>query len=239
MPPKRKSTFAAPAMTQATIRQLIVDGIAAAWEAQAATMANTKNPNRNTRPRETPVAKGGNYKEFISCQPFYLNGMEGVVRLIRLFERTESVFSHSNCAEENKSDICYWVLSRSIKGNVTASKPQTLEEAITITLRLMEHAVAHGAGIFAENLSCIHNKAMQSLMPVDVTLLSLGIAIKDNNVPLRLRENGLSARGLNDLEHEIKKALKSLDENPNAKIDELKNSREELENSCKRIKREH
>nr|GEU39514.1 hypothetical protein [Tanacetum cinerariifolium] len=57
MPPKRKSTSAAPTMTQATIRQLIGDGIADAWEAQAATMANTDNPNRNTRPRETLVAK--------------------------------------------------------------------------------------------------------------------------------------------------------------------------------------
>nr|GFD33949.1 reverse transcriptase domain-containing protein [Tanacetum cinerariifolium] len=51
---------------------------------------------------ETPVVKRGNYKEFISCQPFYLNGMKRVVRLIRWFERTESVFSRSNCAEENK-----------------------------------------------------------------------------------------------------------------------------------------
>nr|GFB90893.1 hypothetical protein [Tanacetum cinerariifolium] len=73
MPTKRKSTSAAPAMTQASIQQLIADGIAVAWEAQAATMANTDNPNRNTRPRETPVAKRGNYKEFIRCQPFYLN----------------------------------------------------------------------------------------------------------------------------------------------------------------------
>nr|GFD22448.1 reverse transcriptase domain-containing protein [Tanacetum cinerariifolium] len=52
--------------------------------------------------REIPVAKRGNYKEFISCQPFYLNGTEGVVGLIRWFERTESVFCRSNCAEENK-----------------------------------------------------------------------------------------------------------------------------------------
>nr|GEZ18424.1 reverse transcriptase domain-containing protein [Tanacetum cinerariifolium] len=52
--------------------------------------------------REIPVAKRENYKEFISCQPFYFNGMEGVVGLIRWFERTESVFSRSNCAEENK-----------------------------------------------------------------------------------------------------------------------------------------
>nr|GEU36812.1 RNA-directed DNA polymerase, eukaryota [Tanacetum cinerariifolium] len=38
MPPKRKSTSAVLAMTQTAIRQLIADGIAAAWEAQAATM---------------------------------------------------------------------------------------------------------------------------------------------------------------------------------------------------------
>ncbi|GKE91219.1 hypothetical protein Tco_1572314, partial [Tanacetum coccineum] len=61
MPPKRTSTSAAPTMTEAAIRQLITDGIAAALEAQAA----TDNPNRNTGPREIPVAKRGNYKEFI------------------------------------------------------------------------------------------------------------------------------------------------------------------------------
>ncbi|GJV10267.1 reverse transcriptase domain-containing protein [Tanacetum coccineum] len=60
------------------------------------------NPNRNTGPREIPVAKRGNYKEFISCQPFYFNGTEGAVGLIRWFERTELVFSRSNCAKENK-----------------------------------------------------------------------------------------------------------------------------------------
>ncbi|GJZ45097.1 hypothetical protein Tco_0592693, partial [Tanacetum coccineum] len=102
MPPKRTSTSTTPAMTQAAIRQLVVDSVATALEAQASTMANTNNPNRNTRPRETPVAKRGNYKEFISCQHFYFNGTEGAVGLIRWFEQTESVFSRSNYAEENK-----------------------------------------------------------------------------------------------------------------------------------------
>nr|GEU76639.1 reverse transcriptase domain-containing protein [Tanacetum cinerariifolium] len=86
MPPKRVSTSTAPAMTQATIRQLISNGIAAALEALDATMANTDNPNRNLRSKETPVAKRGNYKEFISCQPFYFNGMKGAVGLICWFE---------------------------------------------------------------------------------------------------------------------------------------------------------
>ncbi|GJZ76506.1 reverse transcriptase domain-containing protein [Tanacetum coccineum] len=69
---------------------------------QAAAMATSDNSNRNTEPREIPVAKRGNYKEFINCQPFYFNGTEGAVDLIRWFERTESVFSCSKCAEEDR-----------------------------------------------------------------------------------------------------------------------------------------
>ncbi|GJU49645.1 reverse transcriptase domain-containing protein [Tanacetum coccineum] len=236
MPPKRTSTSEAPAMTQAAIRKLVADSVAAALEAQAATMASTNNPNRNTRPTGTPVAKMGNYKEFISCQPFYFNGTKGAVGLIRWFERTESVFSRSNCAEENKvtfatgtltddalswwnayaqpigieqankitwtelkrlltnkyyprtevrkiedefynmtvkgNDLKTYVrrfkelavlcpnmvpkteklmevfiggLPKSIEGNVTAFKPQTLEEAITITQRLMDQVTKHNS----------------------------------------------------------------------------------------------
>ncbi|GJX67696.1 reverse transcriptase domain-containing protein [Tanacetum coccineum] len=40
---------------------------------QAVTMASASNPKRNTGPTGTFVAKTGNYKEFISCQPFYFN----------------------------------------------------------------------------------------------------------------------------------------------------------------------
>nr|GEY47401.1 hypothetical protein [Tanacetum cinerariifolium] len=57
MPPKRTSTSAAPAMTQAAIRQLVDDSVTAALEAQAATMASTDNLNRNIEPRENHVAK--------------------------------------------------------------------------------------------------------------------------------------------------------------------------------------
>ncbi|GKA23515.1 reverse transcriptase domain-containing protein [Tanacetum coccineum] len=197
-------------------------------------MASASNPNRNTGPTETPVAKTGNYKEFISCQPFYFNGTEGAVDLIRWFELTESVFSRNNYAEENKvtfatgtliDDALSWWnsyaqpigidqanritwtelkrlltnkycprtevkkmedefynlvvkgndlktyirrfqelavlcpnmvpnakklmevfingLPRSIKGNVTAWKTQTLEEAINIAHRLMDQIIKH------------------------------------------------------------------------------------------------
>ncbi|GJR98093.1 reverse transcriptase domain-containing protein [Tanacetum coccineum] len=177
-------------------------------------MAGTSNPNRNTSPIGTPVAKMGNYKEFIICQPFYFNGTEGVVVLIRWFERTESVFSRSKCAEENKvtfatgtltddalswwnayaqpmgvdqaNQITWAELKRlltnkycpleakfqelavlcpnmvpnteklleafieglllTIEGNVTASKPQTLEKAINIAQRLMDQTNINAQG---------------------------------------------------------------------------------------------
>nr|GEX95874.1 reverse transcriptase domain-containing protein [Tanacetum cinerariifolium] len=185
-------------MSQAAIRKLVADNVAAALETQTATMAEADNSIR-----ENPVAKRGNHKEFISCQPFYFNGMKGVVGLICWFERTESVFSQSNCAEENNvafatgtltNDALSWWnayaqpieieqanritwtelkrlltnkrfqelavlcpymvpnneklmevfiggLPRSIEGNVTASKPQTLEEAINIAQRLMDQNI--------------------------------------------------------------------------------------------------
>ncbi|GJY41601.1 putative reverse transcriptase domain-containing protein [Tanacetum coccineum] len=99
MPPKRTSTSEAPAMTQAAIKKLVADSVSAALEAQAANITNTDN---TTRPREAPVARQCSYKEFMSCQPINFKGMEGVVGLIRWFERTELVFSYSSCIKDHK-----------------------------------------------------------------------------------------------------------------------------------------
>ncbi|GKF47521.1 hypothetical protein Tco_0137323 [Tanacetum coccineum] len=70
MAPKRTSTSAALPMTQTAIKKLVGDSVAATLEAQAATMANDDNTNRNTRQSRTLVARKCSYKEFISCQPF-------------------------------------------------------------------------------------------------------------------------------------------------------------------------
>ncbi|GKC27984.1 reverse transcriptase domain-containing protein [Tanacetum coccineum] len=96
------STSAAPAMTQAAIRKLVADSVVAALKAQAATMENTDNTTRNTRQRETPIARKCSYKEVINGQPFNFKGTEGVVGLICWFEQTELVFSRSNCTEDCK-----------------------------------------------------------------------------------------------------------------------------------------
>ncbi|GJV86300.1 hypothetical protein Tco_1530238 [Tanacetum coccineum] len=57
MAPNRTSTYAAPAISQAAIRKLVADSVSAALEAQAATMANADNTNRNTGQSGTPVQK--------------------------------------------------------------------------------------------------------------------------------------------------------------------------------------
>ncbi|GJV37832.1 reverse transcriptase domain-containing protein [Tanacetum coccineum] len=104
MPPKRASTSESPAMTQDAIRKLVAD------------------------------MKMGNYKEFISCQPFYLNGTEGAVGLIRWFERTESVFSRSRCAEENKVTFATGTLTDDALSWWNAyAQPMGIEQANQIT----------------------------------------------------------------------------------------------------------
>nr|GEX05561.1 reverse transcriptase domain-containing protein [Tanacetum cinerariifolium] len=134
MPPKRASTSEAPAKTQAAIRKLIADSVTGALEAQAAMMANANNPNRNTGPTGIPVVITGNYKEFISCQPFYFNGAEGAVGLIRWFERTESVFYRSRCAEENKVTFINGTLTNDALSWWNAyAQPMGIEQANQIT----------------------------------------------------------------------------------------------------------
>ncbi|GJS16260.1 putative reverse transcriptase domain-containing protein [Tanacetum coccineum] len=150
MPPKKTSTSEAPAMTQAAIKKLVADSVSASLEAQAANNANTDN---TTGPRESLVARKCRYEEFMSCQPFNFKGTKGAVGLIYKFERTESVFSRSNYTEDYKVkfaidskkiiEVFIGGLPLSIEGNVTASKPQTLEEAINIAQRLMDQVTKH------------------------------------------------------------------------------------------------
>ncbi|GKD90034.1 hypothetical protein Tco_1365541 [Tanacetum coccineum] len=72
MHPKRTSTSEAPTMTQAAIKKLVADNVTAALVAQAATMAGTSNPNRNTGPTGTPVAKNGKLQRIHKLSTFLL-----------------------------------------------------------------------------------------------------------------------------------------------------------------------
>nr|GEW82365.1 hypothetical protein [Tanacetum cinerariifolium] len=143
MAPKRTSTSAAPVMNQAAIKKLVADSVSAALEAQAATMANTDITNRNTRQRNScskkinciedckvKFATGTLSEEALS----WWNSFAQPIRIEEAYKITQSEF---------KKLLIKKGLPRSIEGNVTDSKPQTLEEAITITQRLMDQVTKH------------------------------------------------------------------------------------------------
>ncbi|GJY51452.1 reverse transcriptase domain-containing protein [Tanacetum coccineum] len=177
-------------MTQDAIRKLVADSVTSALEAQAATMASASNPDRNTGPTGTPVVKTGNYKEFISCQPFYFNvnayaqpmGIEQANQItwtelkrlltnkycprteirkmeeelynlivkgndlkpyVRRFQELTVLCPNMVPNNDKLLEAFIGGLPRSIEGNVTASKPQTLEEAINIAQRLMDQVTKH------------------------------------------------------------------------------------------------
>ena len=238
MAPRKKATTtpATPTtpMTPAAIQKLIADSIAAAIGEQAAAMARSSSTNRPNGEGETSGTRKCTYKDFMACKPTYFKGTEGVSELARWFERSETVFSRSGCANENRvsfatgtllEDALSWWnntaqnmgieeahritwadfkqrmlrkyctrteirkledefdrlvvkgvdiktydrrfqelavlcptkvpnlektleryvegLPRSIEGDVTASKPQTLEEAMEIAQRLLEREIKH------------------------------------------------------------------------------------------------
>nr|GEZ11682.1 reverse transcriptase domain-containing protein [Tanacetum cinerariifolium] len=206
MPPKRSSTSEASTMSQAAIRKLVADSIAAALKTQTTTLAEADNSIR-----EILVAKRGNYKEFIifsrsNCteenkvafatgtltnnalswwnayaQPI---GMEQANRItwtylkrlltnkyyprteikkmedefynlsvkdndlktyVRRFQELAVLCPNKVPNNEKLMKVFIGGLPRSIEGNVTTLKPQTLEEAINIAQRLMDQVIKHNS----------------------------------------------------------------------------------------------
>ncbi|GKE64043.1 hypothetical protein Tco_1518204 [Tanacetum coccineum] len=145
MPPKRTSTSETPVITLDAIRQLITD-FTAALEAQTAAMANTDNPNRNTGPREILCAKEDRVT-FATVKKiedeFYNLTVKGndLKTYVRRFQELTILCPNMVPNTEKLMEAFIGGLPRSIEGNVTASKPQTLEEAINIAQRLMDQII--------------------------------------------------------------------------------------------------
>ncbi|GJV04217.1 putative reverse transcriptase domain-containing protein [Tanacetum coccineum] len=100
MPPK-----SAP-MTQAAIRRMIKESVDAAIAAERARQANVRNDASGSGPvrgRDTaPAVRECTFAGFMKCNPAAFRGVEGAVELRRWFEKTESVFEISECAEGKK-----------------------------------------------------------------------------------------------------------------------------------------
>nr|GEV80403.1 RNA-directed DNA polymerase homolog [Tanacetum cinerariifolium] len=146
MPPKRTSTSEAPAMTQAAIRKLVADNVATALETQATMMANTNNPYRNSGLRRTPVARKCTYDKFMSCQPFYFNGMEGAIGLILWLKRTATISFAQPIGVKEAYKITWYEFKRLlIKKYYPQTKIKKIEKAITMTQKLIEQVLKHNS----------------------------------------------------------------------------------------------
>ncbi|GJV40366.1 reverse transcriptase domain-containing protein [Tanacetum coccineum] len=167
MPPKRTSTSETPAITLDAIRQLIAD-FTAALEAQTTAMASASNPNRNTRPREILNAYAQpmgieqanqitwtELKKLLTNKycprteikkmedEFYgltVNGSD-LKTYIRRFQELAILGPNMVPNTEKLMEAFIGGLPQSIEGNITASKPQTLEEATNIAHRLMDQII--------------------------------------------------------------------------------------------------
>ncbi|GJR01237.1 hypothetical protein Tco_0524221 [Tanacetum coccineum] len=115
-------------------------------------------------------------QDFMKCKPLYFKGTEGVVELTQWFERMETVFRISNCSVENQINFrtsftllpgghnmdgfaadptkfkrYVGRLPDMIHGNIVASKPKTMQEALKWPLNLMDKRVSTIAERQAEN----------------------------------------------------------------------------------------
>ncbi|GKA14389.1 putative reverse transcriptase domain-containing protein [Tanacetum coccineum] len=153
MPPKFSP------LTQAAVRRMIKESVDASIVAERARHANAGNDARGSRPVRgqdvAPVVHECTFTEFMKCNPTVFRCIEGAIELQRWFEKTESVFRISECAEGKKvkfatatlegptltwwnSKIATMGLETNIKGEVTSSKPANLNEAVRMDHKLME-----------------------------------------------------------------------------------------------------
>ncbi|GJX44679.1 reverse transcriptase domain-containing protein [Tanacetum coccineum] len=175
IPPKRTSTSEAPAMTQAAIRKLVADSVTAALEAQAVNMANTEKTTGGNQGEalvqenvttKSKVSTGTLTEEALSwwnsfAQPIGIEKAHKITwgndlkTYVRRFKELETLCPTMVPDSEKMIEVFIGGLPRSIKGNVTASKPQTLEEAINIAQRLMDQPSDHRTAIINATLKVI------------------------------------------------------------------------------------
>ncbi|GJV68948.1 putative reverse transcriptase domain-containing protein [Tanacetum coccineum] len=179
---RRRRDLSSDGVEDLKTTKLVADNVTAALEAQAATMANADNTNRNTREREAPVARQlfsrSNCTEdckvkFATEEAYKNTWVEFKKLLIKKYcpqtkvQKIEDEFYHMTVKgndlktyvrrfqelatlcptmvpdSEKMIEVFFGGLPRNFKGNVTASKPQTLEEAINIAQRLMDQVTKH------------------------------------------------------------------------------------------------
>ncbi|GJW65748.1 reverse transcriptase domain-containing protein [Tanacetum coccineum] len=144
------------------------------------------NPNENNRGAR-PVARACRYQDFMKSQPLNFKGTEGVVGLIRWFEKIEIVFHISNCPEkyqvkelmklmaevycsrneiqkmmvpEEEDRVKKFIggLPDNIQRNVIAAEPTRMQDAVRIANSLIDQKLKGYAMKNAENKRKFDNR---------------------------------------------------------------------------------
>ncbi|GKA07946.1 reverse transcriptase domain-containing protein [Tanacetum coccineum] len=188
MAPKRTSTSAAPAMTQAAIKKLVADSTEGAvclirwfeqtesvflcskctedYKVKFATGTLTEEALSWWNSFAKPIVIEEAYKipwselKKLLIKKYYprteikkmkdelynLTVKENDLKTyVRRFQELAVLYPTMVPNSEKLMEVFIGGLPRSIEGNVTASKPQTLEEGITITQRLMDQVIKHNS----------------------------------------------------------------------------------------------
>nr|GEW17963.1 hypothetical protein [Tanacetum cinerariifolium] len=175
------------------------ENVDAAIATERAKHVNVGNDARGSRPVRgqdaVPTAHECTFARFIKCNPTTFHGTKGVVGLVRWFEKTESVFRISECAEGKKRfnelplmcprmvepkrvkvDAYIRGLTDNIKGEVTSSRLANLNEAVRMAHKLMDQKAQ------ARNEKILEGKKDSlSQLRSDVVLISLTSSLYNPN----------------------------------------------------------
>nr|GEW29789.1 putative reverse transcriptase domain-containing protein [Tanacetum cinerariifolium] len=105
MPPKRRTrTNPQLTLTQKDVDQLVQDEIAASirYERERVRREATRAEGHVRDPTTAPIARECSFPGFMKCGPKQFYRTEGVVGLVRWFEKMENTFEISECAEVRK-----------------------------------------------------------------------------------------------------------------------------------------
>ncbi|GJR89354.1 putative reverse transcriptase domain-containing protein [Tanacetum coccineum] len=99
-------------MTQAAIAKLVSDEVAKALAEDRATRnttgaggpGNVEGAGNAGGPERAQQARDCTFSSFMKCGPTQFHGKEGAIELCRWFEKMESTFGISECAERNKQE---------------------------------------------------------------------------------------------------------------------------------------
>ncbi|GJW34254.1 putative reverse transcriptase domain-containing protein [Tanacetum coccineum] len=150
MAPKRTSTSAAPTMTHAAFKKLVADSVSAAlkrkllpWQILTIQIGTTEKEKliNYTKDCKVKFSTGTLTEEALSWWNSFAQPI-GIEEAYKITWELATLCPTMVPDSEKMMEVFIGGLPRSIDWNVTASKPQTLEEAINIVQRLMDQVLS-------------------------------------------------------------------------------------------------